>query len=166
MELQEKKYLVDSFENIQRFLDEKSAVKGKEITATHYYGEYAGNDVEKFVEYADRYETHVLKEQNGRFTMTEHAPITDKDAGMAWLKKKGYTTANLVKMVYTEFTYKNGTIGLYVIDDFLHSVILYYPPGEHETIEKEFGLENAEVITIPYNKYLNQLGRLRSINLN
>lgn len=166
MERQEKKYLVDSFSNIQKTLDRAEAKKGQEIVAIHYYGQHKGNDVEKFVEYTDRYEIHILKESDGRFTLTEHSPIPDKEAGIAWLKGRKYTTANIVKMAYTEYEHKNGTIGLYIIDDFLHSVILYYPPGAHEAIEKEFGLQTAKVITVPYNKLLEQLGRLRSMQLN
>ncbi len=165
MEPQEKKYRVESFAGIQNKLSEASAKKGREIVSTHYYGEHESNDVEKFVEYVDRYEVHALKESGGRFTMTEHKPIADKAAGIAWLKGKGYTTANIVKMAYTEYEYKNGTVGLYTINDFLKSVILYYPPPQHEAIEKEFGLQNAEVIAVPYNKYIEQMGRSQSMHI-
>ncbi len=165
MKPQEKKYLVDSFTTIQKILKEKGAKKKKEIISIHYYGQHEGNDVEKFVEYADRYEVHTLKEEDGRFTLTEHKTIKDKDAGLAWLKEKGYTTANIVKMAYTEYEYKNGTVGLYIIDDFLHSVILYYSPSQHKSIEKEFGLQKTEVMTVPYNKYLERLGKLHSMQL-
>ena len=165
MKPQEKKYLVNPFTKILKILKEKGAKKRKKIVSTHYYGQHAGNDVEKFVEYVDRYEVHVLKESDGRFTMTEHKPIEDKKAGLVWLKGKGYTNASIIKMAYTEYEYKNGTVGLYTINDFLHYVNLYYPQNQHETIEKEFGLQNAEVITVPYNKYLEKLGRLRLIKL-
>lgn len=165
MERQEKKYRVDSFANTQKRLAEKGAKAGQEIVAIHYYGAHEGNDVEKFVEYADRCEIHILKEKDGRFTMTEHRKIVDKNTGIEWLKSQGYTSANIVRMVYTEYQYKDGTVGLYTIDDFLHSVILYYPPSEHNALENEFGLQDAEVIPVPYNKYLEQLGRLSSIQL-
>lgn len=165
MKPQEKKYLIDSFDDIQKLLVEKGAVKGKEVTAVHYYGQHTGNDVEKFVEYADRYEIHILKESDGRFTMTEHSPIADKNAGIAWLRKRGYTNANIIKMNYVEYAYKNGTVGLYTIDDFLRSIVLYYPPGEHDAIEKEFGLQPAKVISVPYNKLLEQMGCLRTMVL-
>lgn len=165
MKPQEKKYLVDSFTTIQKLLKEKGTKKRQEIVSTHYYGQHVGNDVKKFVEYVDRYEVHALKEEDGKFTMTEHKQIADKEEGVSWLKGKGYTTANIVKMVYTEYEYKNGTVGLYIINDFLHSVILYYPSGLHDAIEKEFALQNAEVITVPYNKLLEQMGRSRSIKL-
>ena len=137
----------------------------KEIVSTHYYGEHKGNDVEKFVEYADRCEIHILQEQDGKFTMTEHRSITNKDEGFSWLKSRGFTTANIVTMAYTEYEYKEGTVGLYVIDDFLSSVILYYSPEKLEAMEKEFELEHAEVISLPYNKYMNTLGKLRTMKL-
>jgi hypothetical protein len=157
---------VESFANIESMLNEKGATKGKEVVTMHYYGQHEGNDVTKLVEYADRFEIHQLKETNGQFTFLPHIPVASKDAGLQWLKDKGYTTVNIVKMANTDYPYKNGTIGLYVIDDFLHSVILYYPPEDHEAVEQEFGLENAEVIILPYNKYLDKLGRLRSMKLN
>jgi len=165
MEQQEKKYLVNSFTDIERKLQDVDAQIIKQVVSTHYYGQHEGNDVEKFVEYADRVEIHTLKESNGQFTMTGHRPISDKLAGFAWLKNRGYKTANIVKMDYTEYTYKNGTVGLYTIDDALKSVILYYPPNEHAPIENEFGLGTAEVIAVPYNKYLDRLGKLRSITI-
>ncbi len=166
MKHQEKKYRVESFTKILKLLKEKGAKKEKEIISIHYYGQHKGNDVEKFVEYKDRCEIHILKEHDGRFTMTEHAPIKDKDAGFTWLKNKGYSVANIVKMDYTEYAYKDGTVGLYTIDDFLHSVILYFPKDKHEAMEKEFSLDITEVISVPYNKYLAKIGRLRSRKLN
>ena len=66
----------------------------------------------------------------------------------------------------TDYEYKNGLVGLYIVDDFLHSVILDFPEGQHEEIEKELGLDTAEVISVPYNKFLEKIGRLRSIKLN
>jgi hypothetical protein len=165
MKFQEKKYRVDSFTKILKLLKEKGAKKGKEITSIHYYGQHKSNDVEKFVEYVDRCEIHMLKEQSGRFIITDHSVIPGKKTGFEWLKKRGFTKVNIVKMVYTEYEYKNGTIGLYTINDFLYSVILYYPIGQHEVTEKEFGLSSSEVISVPYNKFLEKMGRLQSKNL-
>lgn len=165
MEHQENKYLVRSFDETLRILQEKGARQINHIISVHYYGKHKGNDVEKFVEYPDRYEIHVLKEENGRFTLTEHSQIADKHAGIAWLKSKKYRSADIVKMDYTEYAYNDGTVGLYMIDDFLRSVILYYPSDQFENVEKELNLQHAEPITVPYNKYLEQLGRLRSIQL-
>jgi hypothetical protein len=113
----------------------------------------------------DRYEIHILKEHDGRFTIIKHETIPDKNAGFAWLKNRGFKVANIVKMNYVEYAYKNGTIGLYIIDDFLHSIILYYPKEKHKAIENEFGLETAKVIGLPYNKFLKQMGCLRSMQL-
>ncbi len=165
MKLQEKKYRVESFKTILKLLNDKRAKKEKEIISIHYYGEHRGNDVTKFVEYTDRFEIHILKESNGMFEMIEHRKIPDKKSGLIWLKQQGFNKANVVKMEYAEYTYKNGTVGLYIINDFLYSVILYFQSSEHKTMEKEFGLEKAEVITIPYNKYLDKMGRLKSIDL-
>lgn len=165
MKPQEKKYRVSSFANTEQILKKVGAKKVKEIVSTHYYGQHKGNDVEKFVEYADRCEIHVLKEQDGKFTMTEHGSIANKDEGFTWLKTRGFTTAHIVTMAYTEYEYKERTVGLYVIDDFLTSVILCYLPEKLSELEKEFELEHAEVIALPYNKYLDQLGKLRTLKL-
>lgn len=165
MQLLEKKYLVEDFDAIEKLLREKNAKKILEETSIHYYGQHEGNNVEKFIEYSDRYEMHILKEKDGKFVLTEKMPLKDKDAGIAWLKKQGYTTANVVKMSYRKYSYKQGTIGLYTIDDFLHAVILYYPQGEHESVEQEFCLAHVKRITVPFNKLLEQLGKLRSVGL-
>lgn len=163
MKPQEKKYRVESFERIHKKLDEVGAKKMHEITSVHYYGVHDGNDVEKFVVYPNRCEIHSLKESNGKFTMMEHFRVSDKDAGFAWLRGRGYNSANIVDMDYTEYTYQDGTVGLYIIDGFLHSVILYYPGDMLDEMENEFGLQRAEVISIPYNKYLEKMGKLRSM---
>ncbi len=163
--LQEKKCQVESFDPILKLIKEKDLKKLKEVTSVHYYGKHEGNDVEKFVEYPDRVEVHVFKEIDGKFASTEDFKVKDKKEGIAWLKQRGFKEANIVKMEYVEYTYKNGVVGLYTIDDFHHSIILNYPEGGHETVEKEFGLQNSEVITIPYNKLLETMGKLRSINL-
>lgn len=134
---QEKKYRVDTFDRIHKKLDEVGAKKIREIISVHYYGVHKGNDVEKFVVYPDRCEIHTLKESDGKFTMTEHSLILDKDAGFAWLRGRGYTSANIVDMNYTEYAYRDGTIGLYVIDGFLYSIILYYSGDLLDAIEKE-----------------------------
>lgn len=165
MKHQENKYLVDSFANTQKILRLAGAKKKQEIISTHYYGQHEGNDVEKFVEYGDRYEIHKLIEHDGHYTLTDHTPIADKAAGLRWLKKQGYTQVNIVRMAYTDYEYKNGIVGLYSIDDSLHSVILDFPKEQLEEIEKEFGLQTAEVIRVPYDKFLKHLGRLQSMYL-
>lgn len=166
MKHQEKKYRVDSFTKIQKILDEKGAKKNKGIVTTHYYAPQESNNVVKLVDYTDSNEIHVLEESKGRYSLKESIPVENTAAGLKWLKDKGYKTVNVVKMVNTNYEYKNGVVGLYIIDDFLHSVILDFPEGQHEAIEKELELDTTEVISVPYNKFLEQLGRLRSIKLN
>lgn len=165
MDLQEKKYSINSFAPVLKIIKEKGLKKVKGVSSVHYCGNHEGNGVEKFVEYPDRVEVHGWKEINGKFTPTENFSLKDKTEGINWLKKRGFKTASVVKMDHMDYGYKDGTIGLYTIDDFLHSIILSYPEGEHEAVEKEFGLENAKVITLPYNKILEKTGKLRTINL-
>lgn len=165
MTLVEKKYWVEGFEQMEKVLKSAGAKVVKRVTSTHYYGEHEGNDVEKFVVYPNRTEIHVLKESDGKFSLTESKPIAGKEEGLAWLKSRGYSQANIVDMNYTEYAYKNGLVGLYTIDNFLYSVVLSYSEGQHQEVEKDFGLETAEVIAVPYNKYLASLSRLRTIVL-
>ena len=161
----EKKYRVTSFENIKKLLKEVDAQQIRKIVSTHYYGRGTGNDVEKFVVYPDHAEIHVLKESDGKFTLTENERILDKAAGFGWLRKEGYATADVVNMECTEYAYKDGTIGLYILNSSVYSIILYYSGDKHELIEKELDLDTAEEIGIPYNKYLQNIGQLQSIEL-
>jgi hypothetical protein len=165
MELLEKKYLVDNFLAISKLLEDKRIAKIGEGISVHYYGEQSGDNVKKVVEHNDHFEVHVFEKKDGKFVVTYKSPLTDKNAGFKWLRKQGFARVNIVTMRNTKFPYKNGTIGLYLIDDFLHSVILYYPQGEHDKIAKEFGLENATTLTVPYNKLLEQMRRLKSVSL-
>lgn len=165
MQPQEKKYRVKSLAPIFEIIRQKNLTHIKHVTSVHYYGEHTGKDVEKFVEYPDRIEVHTLKETDGKFTLVDHFSLPDKNAGFAWLKEKGYKTANIVTMEYDEYAYENGVIGTYLIDGFLPSIILYCPPSLHDTSAKMFDLDHAEVITVPYDTYLSSLGRLRSIPL-
>lgn len=165
MKHQEKKYRVDSFAKIERILKEIGAKNGKTVVSTHYYAQQQGNDVVKLVEIRDRYEIHILEESNGKFALKEKIQVENKKAGLFWLQNKGYTTVDIVRMENTDYEYKGGVVGLYIIDDFLHSVILDFPSKLCITVEKELGLETAEVISAPYNKFLEQIGRLRSMKL-
>jgi len=165
MQHQEKKYLIDSFSQIMKILRDKGAEKHTEITTFHYYGQHPGNDVVKLVRFADKNEIHILAESQGKFSLKERIPVKNTAEGLKWLKDKGYQVVNPVKMVNTDYKYKDGFVGLYIIDGFLHSVILDYPEGQHEKIAVEFGLDKYEVIQVPYNKLLEQMGRLRSRKL-
>ncbi len=165
MKHQEKKYHVKSFTEIEAKLKALGAKQINTTSSTHYYAKQTGNNVVKLVHYSDKDEIHILDESNGTFSLKETIPVKDTAAGFQWLKDKGYTTVDIVKMDYADYEYKNGIVGLYVINDFLRSVILDFPEQEHEAMEKLFGLNGSELITIPYNKYLKQLGQLEAIDL-
>jgi hypothetical protein len=68
-------------------------------------------------------------------------------------------------MKSAEYVYKTGIVGLYTLNDFLHAIILDFPADQHETIEKELGLGSSDIIAVPFNKLLTQLGRLQSMSL-
>ena len=160
MKHQEKKYKVDDFNAIENLLEEKGAEKGIEKTTMHYYADLPGNDVVKLVSKVDSNEIHILKESDGKFDLIENIPVDGVKAGLEWLKDKGYKKIGKVKMVNVSYKYKTGMVGLYVIDDWLYSVILDFPAGDHEMMEKEFGLANTKAIKLPYNKYLEKEGKL------
>jgi hypothetical protein len=162
---QEKKYRVDSFDSVLRKLHDAGAESGQERKSEHYYTHQPNNDVVKLVVHCDKAEIHELKERNGRFDLGEKIPLKDLQAGFGWLKRQGYTTLDVVQITYTDYGYKDGIVGLYIINDFLHSVILDYPQGRHETIEAEFDLQKAERIDIPYNKYLHRFSGLQTVKL-
>ena len=161
----EKKYRVTSLSKIQKILDVLGAQKVKQTVATHYYARHKGNGVVKLVAYEDKNEIHVLEDLNGKFSLKETVPMKTTEAGLQWLKDKGHTMVDIVKMANTDYTYEAGVVGLYLINDSLRSIILDFPEGQHETIEKELGLDSAETIDIPYNKLLERLGKLQTIDL-
>lgn len=158
MKHHEKKYKVASFDSIKSKLDELGAKQIKDTSSTHYYAPQESNDVVKLVHYSDRNEIHILKETNGTFSLAENNPVTNLETGLQWLRDKGYKKVDVVKMDYTDYEYDSGVVGLYIINDDLHSVILDFPLNMHSAIEEVFELGNAEVITVPYNKYLEQAG--------
>ena len=68
-------------------------------------------------------------------------------------------------MQHTDYKYKDGLVGLYTINKDLISVILDFPEGQHNEVAKALGLENAELIEEPYNKYLEHQGKLSVVSL-
>lgn len=151
---QEKKYKVSSFDTIINALAIVGAKEVPQITTIHHYARHNGKDVIKLVEYEDRIEIHILEDIGGKFVMKEKFGVATKEEGFNWLNNKGYTQFDTVKMVYTDYEYKGGIVGLYTINDSLKSVILDYPSDMHDVIEKEMSLENAELITMPFNKLI------------
>ncbi len=165
MKHQEKKYQVESFDQVKKVLDRLEIKKSGEAVTNHYYGQHEGNDVTKLVEYKDKQAIHILKEKEGKFDLVESIKMESVEDGLKWLKDKEYKGVDLIKMANVDYGYKGGQVRLYTIDDWLKSVILDYPEGEHEVIAKEFGLDQTEVIKIPYNKQLEEMGKLRSKQL-
>lgn len=165
MKYQEKKYEVKSFDEIIEILDKLGAKKVGGKTTEHFYGQHKGNNVVKLVKYADRDEIHVLKEVGGKFSLVESNSMKDTKEGLQDLKNRGYEAVDVIKMENTDYEHKGGLVRLYLIDDFLPSVILDYPEGKHEDVEKELSLEDANRISIPYNKQLKKLGKLRTRKL-
>lgn len=156
---QEKKFKVQSFNGIQTRLKEVNAKPAAEIESTHYYAQVKGNDVIKLVDHDGHYELHLLKESDGKFSLTNRIPVSNFNEGLSMLKGKGAKSYAIVKMAHTDYEYDEGLVGLYVINDILYSVILDFPASKHKAMEEQFGLENAEKITIPYNKLLERMGR-------
>ncbi|HLC91738.1 MAG TPA: hypothetical protein VJC09_01670 [Candidatus Saccharimonadales bacterium] len=154
MKHSERKYRVKDFKAIKQKLTDVHAQKIKQAVTTHYYAQLIGNDVIKLVHYEDRDEIHKLKEANGAFTLTDRIPVVNAESGLKWLKQRGHTETSKIIMAYEEYSYKGGIVGLYVINDDLYSVILDYPPRQFVLIEKQFNLDKAEVIDMPYNKYI------------
>ncbi|MEK7598013.1 MAG: hypothetical protein AAB441_05205 [Patescibacteria group bacterium] len=159
MKHQEKKYRVDSFDLALNILNKNQAKKEKEVVNVHYYAQKIGNDVVKLVKYLDRNEIHILDEVDGKYILKQKIPMENTEAGLQWLKEKDYKAVDIVKMAYTDYEYKGSIVGLYTINDFLYSIILDYPEGEHDDKEKEFGLNPSDVISMPYNKYLKSIGK-------
>jgi hypothetical protein len=162
---QEKKYRVDSFDSVLRKLHNAGVKSEKLSKSEHYYTHQSNNDVVKLVVHCDKAEIHKLKERDGKFDLNETIPLKDTQAGFSWLRQQGYRTLDVVRMAHTDYGYKGGIVGLYAINDFLHSVILDYPQGQHDAVEAEFGLQKAERIDVPYNKYLHRIGGLQTIKL-
>jgi adenylate cyclase class IV len=162
---QEKKYRVDSFDRVLRKLHDAGAKSEKENKSEHYYTHQSNNDVIKLVVHGDKAEIHKLKERNGKFDLDETIPLKDTQAGFGWLRQQGYKTLDVVRMAHQAYDYKGGIVRLYTINDFLYSVILDYPQGQHETVAAELGLQKTERIDVPYNTYLHRIGELEAINL-
>jgi hypothetical protein len=163
MEHEETKYLVNDFDAIQELLHTKGAVKKETVRSTHYYAQQQGNHVTKLVSYGDRNEIHTLREENETYTLTEKIPVENKEAGFTWLKHKGYSEMAVVSMNHTDYTYKNGVVGLYVINGDLYSVILDFPKPDHHAMENEFGLDHESVLSVPYDKYLTSTNHLKTV---
>jgi|GEM_PF-778712 hypothetical protein len=159
------KFEVDSFKHVEDTLQKLGAKKGTLTVLINYYARQDSKDVVKLVHYPDRDEINILVESNGTFLLKDRIAVDSTEAGLEWLKNKGYSLVDVVEMHCTEYEYADGTIGLYLINGWLHSVILDFPSEEHEDMKERFDLTRAQEITIPYNLYLERAGKVQSLTL-
>lgn len=150
----EKKFKVTSFADIKHTLERLGARQVSKSESHHYYGMQQSKDVTKLVLSENKCEIHILKEQDGTFTLTNTIKVKDKHEGIKWLEDNGFKERMHVKMAHDDYEYDNGIVGLYVINDELLSVILDYPLNQHEKIMELLKLSSAEVIEQPYSQYL------------
>jgi hypothetical protein len=160
---QEKKFQVQSFSEIKQLLSRSGAQPQRASTSIHYYAPLQTPGVVKLVVHGDKAAIHILDEQNGKFTLSQNIAVKDKAAGLQWLGAQGFTKVFVVTMAHTDYEYKDGIVGLYFINNDLKSVILDFPPGQHNAIAAELGLANAQIIAQPYNVYLQQQGKLEPV---
>jgi hypothetical protein len=165
MKYAEMKFHVDSFKPIEDKLQKLGSKKGKLTVSIHYYARQDSKDVVKLVHYSDHDEINILAESNGTFLLKDRIAVDSTEAGLDWLKNKGYSVVDVVEMQCTEYEYDSGIVGLYLINGWLHSVILDFPSQKHEDMKKLFDLTHAQEITIPYNLYLERTGKVRSMTL-
>jgi len=162
---QEKKYRVDSLDLALHFFSEKNIAPSQMSTTNHFYGQQSGNNVTKLVQYSDKYEIHILEEADGVFSLVEKISVDSVDDGLNWLRSQGFEFIDEIKMWSQTFEYKGGLVRLYLIDDWLHSIILSHPHDQLKDIEKELKLKPEEVIEKPYNKFLTSLGMIKTRKL-
>ena len=165
MKYAELKFQVDSFKHIKDRLRQIGSEKGRVTTLTSYYARQDSKDVVKLIHYPDHNEINVLTESNGTFLLKDSIAVDNTEAGLDWLKNKGYSLVDVVEMDCTEYEHAGGTVGLYLINGWLHSVILDFPPQKHEEMKEFFDLSRAQEITVPYNVYLEQAGTVQSLTL-
>ncbi len=154
MKHSEQKYRVTSFDDVKTKLVDVGAKALPSSITYHYYAVQDSLDVSKLVVFPDKSEIHVLKEQDGNFTLTDRISVEDKESGLQWLKVHGHENTTLVTMDSTNYEYAGGIVGLYIINDKLHSVIFEFPSDQHNKMVDLFGMKDKEKIEQPYNKYL------------
>jgi len=150
----EKKYRVESFDEIKAKLLKVKAEIQPASTTLHYYADQQTDNITKLVVYPDKSEIHILKANNGAFSLTDKITVYSEEDGLEWLKKRGFKGTKLVKMTNLDCQYNGGIVGLYIINDKLLSVILDFPLDQQEGMAELFGMKDKEIINQPYNKYL------------
>lgn len=165
MKLVEKKYRVVSFDAVLDVLRHMGAKQTIEISSTHYYAHLPTDDTLKMVAEEGKVEIHRLSTQQGLHTLQEIITVPDVEAGFRWFVEQGYDALDVLAMYKVEYDYGDGGLALYDVDAVVHSVVMGYPEEQLSKMEGLFGLQSAEQITVPFNKYLGQLGALRSMRL-
>lgn len=165
MELVEKKYRVDSFDDVVSVLQRVDAERTMEATSTHYYAHLPTDDTLKMVAQEGDVEIHRLSTRQGLHTLEEVIAVPDVEAGFRWFVERGYKTLDVLAMHKVEYNYGDGGLALYDVDTALHSVVMGCPEEQLYKMETLFGLQSAEQIIVPFNKYLGLLGVLRSVRL-
>ncbi len=160
----EKKFRVSSFNAMTLKIDELGATPTVEVSATHYYAKLDSDDTLKMIDYGDRVEIHSVSTKNGLHSIDEEITVESVEEGMQWFKLRGYSELEMLKMHDQEYAYLDGGLALYTVEDEVFSVILGYSEDELPEMEKLFGLDSCEEISVPYNKYMAQLKKLRRIS--
>lgn len=153
------------FSNIKRILKRGNAKFEKHSVSTHYYAPLTTNDVVKLTQHADKFEIHILQENNGNFILKQSIAVANKNQGLLWLINRGYKQVEIVKMECDSYSYKDGFVGLYTLNDTEKSLILDFPLKRYSELEKEFKLSVNQQLTIPYNAYLKKIGKLQTVDI-
>ncbi len=161
----EKKYRVASFDEMHKNIKRLGAIRTIEVDSTHYYAQLDTDDTLKLVAWNGNFEIHQLSTKNGLHNLDQTIPVPSLKAGFRWFLDHGYKKLDILDMHNAEYAYQDGGLALYLVDRVINSVILGYDEDRLPAIEKAFGLESAEPISVPYNKYLAQLHLLRSIDI-
>jgi hypothetical protein len=163
---QEKKYRVDGLSTTEDALTVLGVSEEAQGRSTHYYTRQPGNNVVKLVQHTRDVELHKLRESGGRFTLTDRISFATMAEGLRWLVELGFDSVAKIEMQHRDFSFRGGTVGLYDINGQLYSVILDLEDGLHDDAARELGLSGAEVIALPYNKYLEARGLLTYQSVN
>jgi len=159
----EKKFRVSTFEPILAYIQQCHIPSTLEVRTTHYYAQLPTEDTLKIINYGDRVEIHRLTTTHGLHSLDEVIPLQSVEDGLQWFHARGYDKLDVLAMHDREFEFKGGGFALYTINNTVCSIILGYPEEDLASMEQALGLQSAEVISVPYNKYLAQLGMVQTI---
>lgn len=149
----EKKFRLETFDQLLALLDEKHIPLSKDSHATHYYAPMRDSVVTKIVEDDEGIRITQLKDIDGTFEFIKREYVSSHDGAVDWMHSRGFSDLKRVAMHSRIFEYHGGHIELIDINNgSLLSVVLYFEPNKHERMTKEFGLENAELIEVPYSQ--------------